>query len=137
MTESILRRSVSSFGIRDGQRLTCETLSQLIGVPILIDINLDGLFDENENFELNPNTSLKSALSQSLKRLDTCYQVLADGTIRCLSIDDEFETWYMSNLIYDVSGVAGTADGIRELHQILVNTVLPDSWEYNGTGNGT
>jgi hypothetical protein len=136
-TEAILSKDVGSFGIPIGRELDAGDVLGNLQSPTFIDLNLDGVFDTETKVYLHGHVSMRRSLSHTLLQNDAVYMVMADGSISIISIDDEYESDYLQRITYDVTPIANTMRQASSLSNLLQQTVLSDSWEQNGSGNGT
>jgi len=136
-TEAMLARPTSSFSIRDNETMEVSDFIHHLNVTVFIDINLEGCLDPETEITFKTGVSMAKSLDRALLALDAAYTVASDGSILLISIDDELEPDYMATVIYDVSNLAGTVDQARRLEWFMMETVNSDSWEDNGSGNGT
>lgn len=136
-TEAMLARPASSFSIRSDRVMTVDEVIGLFDVTVFIDLNLEGCVDLDTEMKLKGGVSMDTCLYHALREVDAVYQVESDGTILLLSIDDELEPDYMRTLIYDVTQITGSHGSTESLLFALLNSIDSDSWEQNGSGNGT
>jgi len=135
-TEKMLSRPASSFSIGNNETLEASEFFDLLNVTVFIDINLEGSFETDDELTFRTGVSMGKALKRALAEFDAVHTVSPDGSILIISIDDVSEPEYMSTVIYDVSNLAGSIEQARRLEWFMMETVDPDGWEDNGSGNG-
>ncbi|QEG22674.1 hypothetical protein [Mariniblastus fucicola] len=136
-TEAMLSRSISAFGLGQARSIPASEVFKRLGVTVYIDLNLEGIFDEEDELNLRSGVSMAVSLHMALRLHDATAMVEPDGSILVLSIDDENEPDYLRTVTYDITRIANNLQQARTQLNVLQNTIDSDSWEQNGGGNGS